>query len=63
MPNIELPKLMGAVVRRFAHDENGATSIEYAMIASGVAVVIAATLVSLGSSVKGMYSNVLTALK
>jgi len=50
-------------VRRFLRDESGATAIEYAMIASGIAVAIAATIVSLGSSVKGLYSNVLTAMK
>jgi pilus assembly protein Flp/PilA len=55
-----------AIVRpvlRFLRDDSGATSIEYAMIASGVAVVIATTIVGLGSSVKGLYSNVLTAMK
>lgn len=51
------------LVLRFVCDESGATSIEYAMIASGIAVVIAATIVSLGSSVQGMYSSVATAMK
>jgi pilus assembly protein Flp/PilA len=49
--------------RRFLHDERGATAIEYALIASGIAVAIAATIVSLGSGVQGMYSSVLTAMK
>lgn len=48
---------------RFLRDESGATAIEYAMIASGIAVAIAATIVTLGSSVQGMYSNVATAMK
>ncbi len=48
---------------RFLLDENGATSIEYAMIASGVAVVIAASVNSLGSNVKGFFTSVSTALK
>jgi pilus assembly protein Flp/PilA len=52
-----------AFVLRFARDEGGATAIEYAMIASGIAVAIATTIVSLGSSVNGMYSSVLTAMK
>ena len=47
----------------FLRDENGATAIEYAMIASGVGVAIAATIVNLGSGVKGLYSSVATALK
>jgi pilus assembly protein Flp/PilA len=45
-------------VLRFARDETGATAIEYAMIASGIGVAIAATVVSLGSSVKGLYTSV-----
>jgi pilus assembly protein Flp/PilA len=50
-------------VRRFLRDESGATAIEYAMIASGIAVAIATTVVSLGSSVKGLYVSVSTAMK
>ena len=38
-------------VLRFLRDEGGATSIEYAMIASGIAIAIATTLVTLGSTV------------
>lgn len=51
------------LLHRFLRDEGGATAIEYAMIASGIAVAIAATIVTLGSSVQGMYSNVATAMK
>jgi pilus assembly protein Flp/PilA len=50
-------------ILRFLRDEDGATSIEYAMIASGVAVVIAASITSLGSNVKGLFTSVSTALK
>jgi pilus assembly protein Flp/PilA len=53
---------MGALLRRFLCDENGATAIEYAMIASGIAVAIAATIVNLGSGVKGLYTSVATAM-
>jgi pilus assembly protein Flp/PilA len=56
-------ELMGVSVRRFVRDESGATAIEYAMIASGIAVAIASTIVSLGSSVKGLYSSVATAMQ
>jgi pilus assembly protein Flp/PilA len=48
---------------RFLRDEGGATAIEYAMIASGVAVAIATTVVSLGSTVQGLYSSVATVMK
>ena len=50
-------------VWRFARDEGGATAIEYAMIASGVSIVLLATVLTLGSTVKGFYSSVSTALK
>jgi pilus assembly protein Flp/PilA len=44
-------------------DEGGATAIEYAMIASGVSIVIAGTVVALGSTVTDMFTSVATALK
>jgi pilus assembly protein Flp/PilA len=50
-------------VHRFLRDESGATAIEYAMIASGVGVAIATTIVSLGSSVQGLYTSVATSMK
>jgi pilus assembly protein Flp/PilA len=48
---------------RFLSDERGATSVEYALIASGVSIVILGTVVTLGSNVKGFYQSVSTALK
>ncbi len=48
----------GRLIRGFAADQRGATAIEYAMIASGVAVAIAAIVFSLGSSVKGLFTTV-----
>jgi pilus assembly protein Flp/PilA len=50
-------------ILRFMRNEDGATAIEYAMIASGIAVAIATTIVTLGSSVNGLYSSVATAMK
>jgi pilus assembly protein Flp/PilA len=38
--------------RQFVADESGATAIEYAMIAAGVGATIAATVWTLGESVK-----------
>jgi pilus assembly protein Flp/PilA len=46
-----LPKTAHHFVRLLA-DERGATAIEYALIAAGVGAAIAATVFSLGSSVK-----------
>jgi pilus assembly protein Flp/PilA len=54
---------IAVTLRRFMRDESGATAIEYAMIASGIGVAIATTIVSLGSTVKGLYSSVNTAMK
>jgi pilus assembly protein Flp/PilA len=50
-------------VFRFLHCESGATAIEYAMIASGVGVAIAASVVNLGSNVKGLFVSVSSSLK
>jgi pilus assembly protein Flp/PilA len=48
---------------RFLRDNSGATAIEYSLIASGVAIAIAAAIGSLGSSVKGLFTSVSTAMK
>jgi pilus assembly protein Flp/PilA len=46
--------------RRFLCDERGATAVEYAMIAGGIAVAIIAAVNSLGVSVVGLFQNVET---
>jgi pilus assembly protein Flp/PilA len=50
-------------IGRFARDEGGATSIEYAVVASGIAVAAAGAITSLGTNVKVLYTTVLTAMK
>jgi len=40
---------------RFCADERGATSIEYALIASGVSVVIVGTAWNIGESLKTLF--------
>ena len=52
-----------ATLLRFMRDDSGATAIEYAIIASGVGVAIAATVTGVGSGVKGLFTTVSTALK
>ena len=47
-----------ACLRSFLRARSGATAIEYAMIASGVAFVIAAVVFTLGASVNQMFSAV-----
>lgn len=59
---IKFPKLKTSNLLRFVREDAGATSIEYAIIAAGVAVAIASTLVNLGSSVQGLYNSVAAAM-
>jgi pilus assembly protein Flp/PilA len=47
----------------FFRDQSAATSIEYAMIAVGVAVAVVGGVNNLGSGVKLMWTSVNTALK
>jgi pilus assembly protein Flp/PilA len=54
---------MKAYLIRFWRSNSGATAIEYAMIAGGIAVAIAATVTKLGSTVNGLFQSVLTSLK
>jgi pilus assembly protein Flp/PilA len=45
-------------LRDFLRDDGGATAIEYALIASGIAGAIIAAVIALGTSVTGMYTSV-----
>jgi pilus assembly protein Flp/PilA len=49
-------------IRTFLADESGATAIEYALIASGVAGAIFAVVGQLGSTVTNMWTSVKNAL-
>lgn len=61
-----VPTLPANIARsfvRFMSDESGATAIEYAMIASGVAVAIAGTVWSLGTKIRTtLYDKISAAL-
>jgi pilus assembly protein Flp/PilA len=46
--------------RRFWDDDSGATSIEYSVIAAGVALAIVATVQILGVKVTSLFSTVLS---
>ena len=48
----------GRQLKRFYADETGATAIEYAMIASGIGVVISAVAYTLGDKVKALFTTV-----
>jgi pilus assembly protein Flp/PilA len=45
-------------VRNLAADANGATAIEYAMIASLVSIVIVTALTTIGTSLFGFYNEI-----
>jgi pilus assembly protein Flp/PilA len=62
MFNISMRTMLISLAQ-FMRDQRGATSIEYALIASGISIAIVGTIVTLGSNVKSFYSSVATALK
>jgi pilus assembly protein Flp/PilA len=48
---------------RFVRDEQGATAIEYGLIAAGISVAIIAIVQGVGTSLVGTFTTVNTALK
>lgn len=57
----KLTTQMGTFLAGFAADQQGSTAIEYGLIASAVAVSIAALVSSIGTSVTSMFGRVLSA--
>jgi len=53
---------MTHLVARFLKDEDGATAIEYALIAAIVGIGIIAALGPLTDAIKGAFNNISTAL-
>jgi pilus assembly protein Flp/PilA len=51
------------LLHRFLRDDSGASAIEYALIASGVSIVIAGSVMTAGTTVKNLYVSVANALK
>ena len=54
---------MNARIQQFLSDNQGATAIEYALIASLIAVALITILGALGSRLAGEFSEVSSALK
>lgn len=54
---------MFRAVRKFAVDESGATAIEYALIASLVAVAIIVSITVLGTQLQNTFNEVASNLK
>ena len=54
---------MRQLVLKFIADQTGATAIEYALIATGISIVILASVNSIGTSVSNKITPIGTALK
>lgn len=48
---------------RFLKDDSGATAIEYALIAAGIAVAIVTAVNSVGTAISGKFTAIKTSLK
>jgi pilus assembly protein Flp/PilA len=49
---------MKPLIARFAKDRNGATAIEYALIAGGISIVIVIAVNSVGSTLNTTFTSV-----
>lgn len=54
---------MRKLIGRFLAGEDGATAIEYGLIAAGIAVAIIATVFGLGTNLNTTFSTVSTSLR
>lgn len=54
---------MSKLITRFVRDEEGATAIEYGLIASLISVAIVAVLLTLGPQLKAVFQTVQDNLK
>jgi pilus assembly protein Flp/PilA len=54
---------MKSLLKRFIRDQAGATAIEYALIASGISIVIVGTATAVGATVSNKYSTVALSLQ
>lgn len=50
-------------IEKFLKDEAGATSIEYAIIAGGLSIVILAAVNGMGSTLNGKFTSINNSLK
>lgn len=52
---------MWRTFQHFLNDQHGATAIEYALLASLIAVAIITTVTAVGAKLNGSYSNIASA--
>lgn len=51
------------LIRAFVADETGATAIEYALLASGIALFIISGVSSVGTKINSKFASISTSLK
>jgi pilus assembly protein Flp/PilA len=56
-------RIMPRLLRQFLADQSGATSIEYALIAAGIALAIIAAVNSLGTTLSKKFTSINSSLK
>lgn len=49
-------------MRRILHDDNGASAVEYGLIAALISVVIITVLITVGSNLSGIFNTIATNL-
>jgi pilus assembly protein Flp/PilA len=54
--------MIKTLLSKFWNEEDGASAIEYGLLAALIAVVIAASVGSVGTDLKGVFDSVATAL-
>ena len=54
---------MKSLVKKFWSDEQGATAIEYGLIAAGIALAIITVVNNLGSTMNEKFTSISTSLK
>jgi pilus assembly protein Flp/PilA len=54
---------MTSTIRRFWADQSGATAIEYALLAAGIALVIISVVNAMGTNLKTKFNSINSSLK
>ena len=54
---------MGSLIRAFIRDDQGATAIEYGLIAAGIAVAIITVVGGVGTNLNTTFTSVQSALR
>jgi pilus assembly protein Flp/PilA len=54
---------MKRILQRFIKDEEGATAIEYGLIAAGISIAIITVVGTIGTSLNTTFTSIATALK